>query len=193
MIVRKKVAAAAHASESTISFVFVFLITLDGCSFLAHCCHYYAIRCICGILIVAFFLLQNAIESEETLLFRISLFYSQQMSLGMCIYKMPEKKQMQKLILVAKYGTYTFAHQASDTIIRCQRRMRKIWTITAKWLPCWSDNQMTKSIGFISQSTSQYFNVMSHEDVPSNMELNSVVEWWRQNNLQNSTNSLTFD
>lgn len=33
------------------------LITLDAC-FLAHCCcHYYAIRCICGILIVVFFIL----------------------------------------------------------------------------------------------------------------------------------------
>lgn len=96
MIVRKKPAAAAHASESTLSFVFIFLITLDGCSFLAHCCHYYAIRCICGILIVAFFLCRMQSKVKKHRCFG-SLFFTPSKCLSMCVFIKCQKKANAKV------------------------------------------------------------------------------------------------
>lgn len=113
----------AHATPNLGSLVWV-LITLDGC-FLAHCCHYYAIRCICGILIVV----------VAGLFFLSSFSFS--LSLN-CNRKWRNATPSDPIWFIHKMGKsecnswFLFesilvrSPQASDTFGRCQRRMREI-------------------------------------------------------------------
>lgn len=111
------------------------LIMLDAC-FLAHCCHYYAIRCICGILIVVVFVCFSFSIHSFSLSCSLALSLSLSLSLVECnrkwrnatdlIWFIKRKGNVSANVDSLVASGSVCMPQVSDTFIRCHRRMRKI-------------------------------------------------------------------